>query len=307
MTSLRLCAAVFLGALALVVAGCGGGASTASEVSGEPISFEQLAHSALTSADSTSGRFSFAMSASIPGEDDAFSLSGEGAFDAASGRSSFALDMSSLAKLLGGLVAGFGGAGGGDMPDFDDPAGWKIEVVQDGKVGFVRLPALADQLPDGKTWVRGTGGDVKAGGLDFESLESFTGSDPRDVLEALRGVGGEIETVGSEELRGVETTHYRALVDPARIAKDAAKGGAGSSFLDPLTSSPALADAVPLDVWIDADGLVRKIAIEMTSTDPNASSAGEASLEFELWDYGKPVDIELPPASQVAEASDLRG
>ena len=301
MASLRLVGAVLLAASALVVAGCGGGASTAAEVNGEPISFQQLAQSASTSAESTSGRFSFAMSASVPGgADDVFSLSGEGAFDAASGRSSFALDMSSLAKLLGGLVAGFGGAGADDLPDFEDPAGWKIEVVQDGKVGYVRFPAIADQLPDGKTWVRGTAGDIKAGGMNFQSLESFTRSDPRDVLEALRDVSGEIETVGTEELRGVETTHYRALVDPARIAK-------GASFLDPLTSSTGVGDAVPLDERIDGDGLVRKLAIEMSSTDPSASQQGEASLAFELWDYGKPVEIDLPPASQVADASDLRG
>jgi hypothetical protein len=28
-------------------------------------------------------------------------------------------------------------------------------------------------------------------------------------------------------------------------------------------------------------------------------------MSFELWDYGRAVDIELPPASQVVDASSL--
>ena len=30
-------------------------------------------------------------------------------------------------------------------------------------------------------------------------------------------------------------------------------------------------------------------------------------MSFELWDYGEVVEIDLPPASQVADASALRG
>ena len=98
----------------------------------EPIGFEQLAQSASTSADATSGRFSFDLSMSFPGTDEPFAFSGEGAFDERSGRASFAVDMSSLAKLLGGFVAGLGGTSASGLPDFDDPSGWKIDVVQDG-------------------------------------------------------------------------------------------------------------------------------------------------------------------------------
>ena len=102
------------------------------------------------------------------------------------------------------------------LPDFDDPAGWKIDVVQDGTVGYVRFPALDGQLPAGKTWIRGDADGASTSGFDFGELEQFAKSDPRDVLGALRAVTSEVETVGSEQLRGVETTHYRATVDPAR-------------------------------------------------------------------------------------------
>ena len=306
MVSLRLCGAAVLVASALLVAGCGGGDATTA-VSGDPISFEQLAQSASTSAKATSGRFSFDMSMTFPGTDEPLALSGEGAFDAASERASFAVDMSALAKLLGGFVAGLAGPNATELPDFDDPEGWKIEVVQDGDVGYVRLPALDQQLPEGKSWIRGTKG-VSTGGLDFDELEQFTTSDPRQLLDSLRAVTSEIETLGSEQLRGVETMHYHAVIDPAELAKLAPTGGKQTSetLVDQLTEQSGLGE-IPVDVWIDASGLVRKLALEFSATEPGTSQTSGVSMAFELWDYGETVEIPVPPAAQVADASALRG
>jgi len=306
MTPLRLCGASLLAACALVVAGCGGGtASSGGEAIGQRISLERLAQSASTSAEATSGRFTFDLSMSFPGADEPFALSGEGAFDTASERASFAVDMSSLAKLLGGFVSGFGGTANTDLPDFDDPAGWKIEVVRDGDVGYVRLPAIDDQLPEGKTWVRESAGSVEVGGFDFKELDSFSRNDPRDVLEALQGLSGDIETVGTDELRGVETTHYRAVLDPAELAASAAAANPDASpLLDQLTGQSGVAD-VPLDVWIDGTGLVRKLSLDVDAPDATTGQSGHVSLAFELWDYGEPVEIDVPPASEVADAAAL--
>ena len=35
----------------------------------------------------------------------------------------------------------------------------------------------------------------------------------------LKAVSGSIEAVGSEEIRGVETSHYKATIDTAKIEK----------------------------------------------------------------------------------------
>ena len=302
---LRLRALPVLAACVLVTAGCGGGASS-SAIQAEPISFEELAQSASTSADATSGRFSFDMAMTFPGAAEQFSFSGEGAFDAASKRASFAVDMSAFAKLLGGFASALGGGNATDLPDFDDPAGWKIEVVQDGDVAYLRFPAIDAQLPDGKTWVKASKGDAKVGDFDFHELESFSSSDPRELLDVLRSLSGDLETVGTERLRGVETTHYRAVVDPVELAKGASTAGQSTNGLfDQLTAQSGIGD-VPLDVWIDANGLVRKLSMEVSTTE-QASQAGAATISFELWDYGEAVSIDLPPASQVADTSALHG
>ena len=305
----RLCGAVVVACCALAAAACGGSQATSSAVAGQPISLRQLAQSATTSADAKSGRFAFDMSMTFPGADEPFALSGEGAFDVASKRASFAVDMSSLAKLLGGFLAGFAGQpGASDLPDFDDPSGWQIKVVQDGDVGYVQLPAIDDQLPAGKSWVRETGSATGTNGFDFHELESFT-SDPRELLDSLRSVSGTVETVGTEELRGVETTHYRAVIDPAELAVRMQKQAAGQkagSLVDQLTAQAGLGE-VPVDVWLDGTGLVRKLSMTFSATSPQTSQKSEASMSFELWDYGENVDIAIPPASEVADASSLHG
>ena len=103
---LRLAASCLVATLTLAgVAGCGG-SDAAQSVAGEPVSLEELSRSARTSAEARSGRFSFSMTMSLPGAEEQFAFTGEGAFDAASDRASFSMDMSSFARLLGGFVAG---------------------------------------------------------------------------------------------------------------------------------------------------------------------------------------------------------
>jgi hypothetical protein len=285
-----------------LVAGCGGEEAVPS-IAGEPIALEQLSRSANASAEATSGRFAFGMKVSFPGAEEALSFSGEGAFDKPGERASFAVDMSAFAELLGGFFTAIAGPGADGAPDFDDPTAWKIEVVQDGKVSYIHFRAISENLPEGKAWIRSDGESVKVDGFEFGELEDVASADPRQLLEMLEAVGGEVETVGVEELRGTETTHYRATIDPAEYAKTATPEERADlgPLVEPLQAGVG---EVPVDVWLDADGLVRKLSIEISAEEQG--EAGSASVSFELWDYGEDVEIELPPADAVVDASVLR-
>ena len=242
------------------------------------------------------------MEMTFPGADEPFSFTGDGAFDTTANRASLTIDMSSFASLLGGLFAGAAGAGG---PELDDPDAWKIEAVQDGFVMYMRFPAVADQLPAGKSWVRM---DLRqagsAQGIDLEQLQRFTSNDPREILDYLRAVSGEIETVGTEELRGVETTHYYAIVDLLRYGKLAppAEREKLRSLLGEVVEQSGLGK-IPMDAWVDEHGLVRKLTMAFSATQPGTTEQATASMSFELYDYGKDVEIELPPAAEVVDAS----
>jgi hypothetical protein len=300
----RLLAFALAAVCAFAIAGCGGGDTGGTAVAGEPISLQELARSASSSADARSGRFAFSMNMTFPGLAEPFAFSGEGAFDTTSDRASITMDMSSLANLLGGLFAGMAGSSTGNTPDFDDPSAWKIEAVQDGTVSYMRFPALASQLPSGKSWVRTDANDAAGQGVDLTQFEQFTSNDPREVLDFLKAASGEIETVGTEELRGVQTTHYRATIDPAAYEKLAPAGTSDEarSLIGELAAQSGLGK-VPIEIWVDESGLVRKLTMAFSATQPGTTETAEGSITFELYDYGENVEIDLPPASQVVDAS----
>ncbi len=300
-----------LGLLALLTAalavasGCGGAGTS---LSAEPITAEQLTRAASASVEAKSSRFDLAFGFTFPGAPGTFELAGEGAFDSAKERATMTLDLSSLGGLLGGLM---GGLGGQDAPDFGNPEAWKLDAIVDGKVAYLRFPAMAGKLPEGKTWVKidATKAGKGASGLGLEGLESFTNSDPRSLLDVLKAVSGEIETVGTEELRGTPTTHYRATLDLRnldQLVPEAETQGADlGAMLDQVLGQAGLSE-MPFDVWLDEAGLVRKVEASFSMAPPGEQGKLEASMSFELYDYGVEVDVTPPPAGEVVDASTLR-
>jgi hypothetical protein len=127
-------------------------------------------------------------------------------------------------------------------------------------------------------------------------------------LQYLRGVAaGRVHEIGGETIRGVATTHYQAQIDKSHLLDELGKArdslpSAEQKLLDQglvgVDSNPTV------DVWIgDADHLVHRLMLAM-----DMSAAGQSmhmNLSLDLYDFGVPVDVEAPPASQVRDLSDL--
>jgi hypothetical protein len=255
-----------------------------------PVSARTLASVASRTAGSQTARFALVMQQTLPGSTEPVSLTADGAFDTASGRAMLTMDMSAFA-------AAFGGGAGGSAND------WHIEAVQDGAVIYMRMPMLTKQLPGGKEWVMV---DVRRQaaqrGLDLSQL-GMQSADPRATLEYLKAVAGKVRTLGTETVRGVPTTHYRAVVDVRRYLRSvpAAQRNAFGN-LDQLVGQAGLAK-LPLELWVDADGLARRMTMVFTMTP--AGQPVTTSFSMELFDYGKPVAIDLPPRDAVADLAAL--
>jgi uncharacterized protein YidB (DUF937 family) len=256
------------------------------------------------SSAANSARFSLELDLTIPGADKPLAVSGEGGFDTAAKQSQMSIDLSSFADLLKSFGTAFGGKMSGDL---GSPGDWKLEAIQDGDTVYLAFPLIADQLPPGKTWVKG---DAKTlSGADAGQLKQFgslAGTDPRDVFGLLKAVSGSITAVGSDKIRGVETSHYHATIDPAKLEQlvpaDQRQGLGG---LDQSARQAGLAE-IPVDVWVDADQQVRKIAVDVDGKQPGTDAAVKASLVVELYDYGTPLQLKLPPADEVVDASTLK-
>src|SRR4051794_3369363 len=173
-----------------------------------------------------------------------------------------------------------------------------LDLVLDGTAVYISGPALAGKLPAGKTAVKidATGG---LGGIPTGT------SNPADALQSLSQLGGSVTQVGRESVRGVDTVHYSATIDPSK-----ASGSSGSQGL----TIPSL--SVPVDVWIDGDGRVRRMrtAIDLDkilggfgALFNGQGPTGSIALDLELFDFGKSVDVKVPAPSAVADSSSVGG
>ena len=292
----HLVLAALAGVLALVAAGCGSTAAVP-----ELTSFTSASKA---SAAADSAKFELTFSMTMPLSEKPLEFKADGGFDKPADRARFAFDLSSLVELFKGLGQSFGGKVTGDM---GDPADWKLDAIKDGDLVYLHFPLIADQLPAGKTWVKG---DVKdLSGADAGQLSqfgSFAGTDPRDVFGMLEAVSGSIESVGTDEIRGVETSHYRATIDVSKLEQLVpAEQRQSLGGIDQAAAQAGLT-GIPIEIWIDGDQQVRKLTFEIDAKQPGTSQHVKASFDVELYDYGKPLEITLPPADQVVDAKTLK-
>jgi hypothetical protein len=106
------------------------------------------------------------------------------------------------------------------------------------------------------------------------------GSDAPAAAGERPGEEGRHETVD-----GVETTQYTTVLDPAKIPNGA------------KVQRLANAKYEPVHVWIDGEGRVRRIRTAFTAL----GSANEMTMTFS--DFGKVVDVSLPPAAETYDAT----
>ncbi|HYJ68221.1 MAG TPA: LppX_LprAFG lipoprotein [Nocardioidaceae bacterium] len=119
----------------------------------------------------------------------------------------------------------------------------------------------------------------------------FEQANPAGITEAFDGAIDDFEAVGSEEIDGTPTTHYRITVDTRKMVAKTF----GEDVL-PEGSLGAMPATLTYDVWVgDDDNLPRRIEFDALGT----------SAVMNLTDWGKPVDVQAPPPSQVTKKSPL--
>jgi hypothetical protein len=282
-------AAVVAAAVA-VVAGCGGQSSTPGAAPGSAPTRPSGSGSKIvlasveTTAAAKSAHVSMSVSATGLGSQ-AFTLTGDGAIDFANGDSR--------------LTMRFGGAAASLLPG-------GIEERSVGHVVYVELPGLTGAAH----WVAVDAGKL---GSSSSAVPGLGESDPTQFLASLETVSDRVDKVGTEIVRGVETTHYRATLD---LRKAIDQAGVPQSLRDAeqqfLGSNGDQTPSIPVDVWIGADGYVRRISLDLdlgAFGAPGIGGSGAGSpaviVSIDLYDFGTPVDVQAPPADQISRLSDF--
>ena len=149
-----------------------------------------------------------------------------------------------------------------------------LDEVSKGTALYVKSELLAAMLPPGKTWVR----------LDLAKLAKSQGLsstlfslDPSESLAQLQSLKN-VTKVGTEQVGGASTTHYKAAIDVSKLPATA-KAGSGT-----------------YDVWIGDDGYVHRVRVTI------ASKSSNATVTTDLSGYGTKVTATVPPASQVYDS-----
>jgi hypothetical protein len=166
---------------------------------------------------------------------------------------------------------------------------------------YIKLPGGSESLPDGKTWVA-----LDAGTSDgpLSSLFGpFSGTDPADLLASLTAISSSVTSLGPATIRGVKVTGFRVDIDPAKAAARVPRWERAGfrQFISSLGTGP-----IPVDVWVDGQNLVRRVKLTLHVPDGQGTPGSTQMVEVtDFYDFGVPVRVSPPPASQVASMSQL--
>jgi hypothetical protein len=289
----KLTAALCVGLLALGAAACtdsGDGArqSTAQKEAEAPVELQALELASARAVEEETVRILFRSHITTESLPEGLHATGRGAFDVASG--------------LGEMTMTFDSAS--PVPGLERP----MKMVLDDTVVYMKSALFAQALPDsGKSWIRI---DLQAAGeemgVDLAALQQVGGTNPTQSFDMLRGVR-DVELVGRATVRGVETEHYTGVVDLDAVVEDAPADVRERVASTVEAMKEALGtDEMPIEAWIDDDGLVRRMVQDFT-IDPSGGEKTTQEITMDFFGYGSRVDVDLPPPAKVVDIADLTG
>lgn len=214
------------------------------------------------------------------------------------GDMTMAMDMPTTSMPLPGSLPGAVGIGAHRMV---------MQMVLDGNTVYVKMPTgmLPTQLPNGKPWLSM---DLKqmAGASGYGSLfgnQSY--GNPGQYLDFLRAAsGGSVKDLGQETVDGVQTTHYQAQVDLAKLP-DSVRAVERHAIapLIAMLQSKGLSTQLPVDVWIDSSHHIRRLHITYDASLSGTSVAFE--LTGNISDYGPQPAPTIPSPSETTNLTSL--
>ena len=179
-----------------------------------------------------------------------------------------------------------------------------LEFRMVGGTTYVSASLLSFFLPVDTTWIAF---ESEQSAADF-GVSELTVS-PADFMALLRGVDDAAEVVGSETINGVSTTHIHgslSVLEAIAAAPEADRAAVEEALagLDPSDLVDMSVELFDIDVWIGADGLVRRMVLDVDDLaamdETGATPVGAyMHLAFDFSDYGADVVVEEPAASDV--------
>jgi hypothetical protein len=112
-----------------------------------------------------------------------------------------------------------------------------------------------------------------------------------------------VHKVGSATVHGSSTTQYRVLVDIAKVIGILPKADQAAEL---KALKGANLKTLPIDVYIDGSGYVRRVVIALANLKVQAGTApASIKVSIDLYDFGHSVNVTAPPASKTVDGAKL--
>jgi hypothetical protein len=150
----------------------------------------------------------------------------------------------------------------------------------------------------GKTyWVKQSPAEKSGDPAELLVPGPGTPTKPTDVLRRVLLASEGNEDLGKEDVRGEETTHYRARVNLKELVKQVPVNERPQEELMWQFGGPV----VPVDLWIDGDSRLRRIVISRPKTGEGDLRGPGLTTTVELYDYGVDVDVQPPEGELISD------
>jgi hypothetical protein len=198
-----------------------------------------------------------------------------------------------------------------------------MQVKSVDGVFYMQFPAqLTSQmgLPPGVEWLSMDFGRLT--GLSAQEMQALGGRQfqtPSQMLDFLTSIGADVDEVGTEQVAGVRTTRYAVSTTFGAMIEDQAE------IVDQLLGSQGLPTefissledvVIPMDLYIDSDGLARRLTISMDMSEAAGILGAEQARAIEAFtvttdltftEFDVPVDVQPPPPNATVDARELLG
>ncbi|GII58160.1 putative lipoprotein [Planotetraspora thailandica] len=172
----------------------------------------------------------------------------------------------------------------------DIPGG--MRMILNGDVAYLKMDMLKQLMGGDKAWIK----------LDLKKLGAQSGLNMDELLGqanqmdmrtniAMLTASKDVKQVGSEKVGGVDTTHFAGS-----YPLDAALKQLPAKTQEQLKGQLKGMKDMKFDVWIDGEGLPRKMVIKS-----DAGGQGTVDITMTFKSFNEKLEITAPPASQIAE------
>ena len=177
--------------------------------------------------------------------------------------------------------------------------GQNITEIFLGDKIYMDDPALASELGGGKQWDEI---DLSEAGGSLGALSSIINEarneNPTTQISALLA-SKEVTKVGTETVQGQQTTHYSGTLNANDVLDNSAQTSQLSSSQITALKSMLQSGQVSnekVDVWVASSGLPVQVKVAVQT-----SAAGTVDTTMDMSDWGAPVNVSPPPASEVTD------